>query len=187
MASLTLTAEPPLGGFDLTIGANHLIERHDLALVSVAVPLGEEAAFSARLEHAFGLKMPEAARSTIGGDWRAVSMTPDQLLLMRPGEGILTEREVHAGLNGLGYTTHQTDAWAALEISGPDTLSALERICPVNLAVDAFPLHGSARTMMEHLGVLIIRLDATRFLLLSASSSAQSFAHAVETSYRNVL
>ena len=39
---------------------------------------------------------------------------------------------------------------------------------------------------MEHLGTIIIRTEQDTFLLLSASSSAGSFLHAVETSIRNV-
>ena len=44
----------------------------------------------------------------------------------------------------------------------------------------------SARTVMEHMGAMIVHLSGDRFLLLSASSSAQSFLHAVELSYRYV-
>jgi sarcosine oxidase subunit gamma len=39
---------------------------------------------------------------------------------------------------------------------------------------------------MEHLGVLILRSGDDEYLLLSASSSARSFLHAVETSLRNI-
>ena len=39
---------------------------------------------------------------------------------------------------------------------------------------------------MEHLGVLIMRTGEDRFLLLSASSSAGSFLHAVETAIKSV-
>jgi sarcosine oxidase subunit gamma len=43
------------------------------------------------------------------------------------------------------------------------------------------------RTVMEHLGVLILRTGDDAFMLLSASSSAKSFLHALETSVANVL
>ena len=44
----------------------------------------------------------------------------------------------------------------------------------------------AARTVMEHLGVLILRTGEDDYLLLSASSSAKSFLHAVEVSLTNV-
>ena len=90
---------------------------------------------------------------------------------------------VQAKLNGTGYTTDQTDNWVILEVSGKATLSALERLCPLNLDLDAFPVGASGRTVMEHMGALIVRTGEDSFLLMSASSSAKSFAHAVELSF----
>ena len=43
-----------------------------------------------------------------------------------------------------------------------------------------------ARTSMEHLDTLIIRTAENSYHLMSASSSAGSFLHAVETSIKNV-
>ena len=96
------------------------------------------------------------------------------------------ERVVAARLNGAAYTTDQTDVWVALGLSGAARGAALERICPIDLHPDAFAVDDAARTVMEHLGVLILRTDADEYLLLSASSSARSFLHAVETSLRNI-
>ena len=84
------------------------------------------------------------------------------------------------------YLTDQTDVWSGLEVSGPLALAALERICPIDLHDDAFAIGDAARTVMEYLGVLIIRTDDEAYLLLSASSSAGSFLHMLETSIRNV-
>ncbi|MEM1149022.1 MAG: sarcosine oxidase subunit gamma [Pseudomonadota bacterium] len=187
MGSITLTPAPPLGGLDQAFGANRVVERHDLALVSLALPLGGVEAVSAKMRAAWDLAMPGPSITTQAGAWRAVSMTPDQILLMCPGEGTETEGRVQDALDGQGYTTNQTDAWVCLEVSGPDTLRALERICPINLALAAFPVGASARTAMEHLGALIIRLGEDRFLLCSASSSAPSFAHSVTVSFENVV
>ena len=55
-----------------------------------------------------------------------------------------------------------------------------------SLYPDAFVEGAAARTVMEHLGVLILRTGPDAYLLLSASSSAGSFLHAVETSLVNV-
>lgn len=186
MANITLTASPFLGGLDQTFGENRVVERHDLALVSIAVPLAGTDALAAQMRSAFKLEMPAPTLTSEAGQWRAVSMTADQVLLMTPGDGTSIERQVREALDGLGYTTNQTEAWVCLEVSGPDTLRALERICPVNLSEDPFPKGASARTAMEHLGVLIIRLAADRFLLCSASSSARSFAHSIAVSFENV-
>ena len=187
MPDITLTPTSPLDGLVLRIGANQIVERSELALTSVAITLGQGDVLARRFQELWGLSLPGACLTSIAGDWRAVSMTEDQILLMSPGDGSAVEREVRNRLEGIGYTTNQTDAWVCLEVSGPDTPAALERICPINLAAGAFPETASSRTVMEHMGALVIRTGPEHFLLCSASSSARSFEEAIETSYRNVI
>ena len=88
-------------------------------------------------------------------------------------------------LEGMVSARNQ-NVWVALDISGPKARDALERICPIDLHDDAFAIMDLARTTMEHLGVIILRTDEERWRLLSASSSARSFLHALETSVKNV-
>lgn len=186
MAEITLHAAPILGA-DLSIGPNRITERSDLALISVAVPLDGAERLAQALHDAWGLTMPTARLSSQATDLRAILSAPDQLLLLFPHDGADAEAHVQSQLKGAGYTTDQTDGWVMLELSGPDTLSALERICPIDLDTSGFPSGAFARTVMEHMGALVLRLEDDRLLLMSASSSAASFLHAVETSYRNVV
>lgn len=187
MADITLQAAPILGGVDHSIADNRIVERSDLALVSVATPLGGVDALISALKSGWSLSLPEPKLSSVSGDIRAIRTAPDQLLLAFPHDTPDADSVVQSKLGGAGYTTDQTDSWVVLEVSGPDTLAALERICPLDLNPAKFPVDASARTIMEHMGAMIIRLDAEKFLLLSASSSAKSFLHAVETSYHYVL
>ena len=181
----TLTAAPILGGADLAIGQNQVRERSDLAIVSIATPLGGDDDLAKALEAGWALGPPTPTISTQSGDFRALRTASDQLLLVFPHTQPDAERQVAKKLNGAGYTTDQTDSWIVLEIAGPDTLSAFERLCPLD--VSSMPKNGTARTVMEHMGAILLRLADDRFLLLSASSSARSFLHAVETSYKNVV
>ena len=57
MADITLIAAPTLGA-DLTFGANRIVERADLALVSVACPLGGDEALAVALSRGFSLALP---------------------------------------------------------------------------------------------------------------------------------
>ena len=77
--------------------------------------------------------------------------------------------------------------WVMLEISGPKSREALARLCTLDLHADTFAEGEVARTMMEHLGVIILRNAPDSFILLSARSSAKSFLHAVETSIDNIM
>lgn len=187
MVKISLKADPLLGGVDRTLGDNRILERDDLAIVSIAIPLRGKTALLKALKAGWGLAPAKATVSSVKKDHRLVQTTPDQFLVLFPHKAPDAEALVQAKLQGAGYTTDQTDAFIALEISGPDTLPALERICPLDLSTSAFPVGSSGRTVMEHMSAIIIRLDAMTFLLLSASSSAASFLETIETSYRNVL
>ncbi len=187
MAEFSLKAEPFLGGYDASFGALRLSEVADLALVSVAVPLGGAEALDAACRAAWGLGLPapgEAPRSADGAV-RLLGLGADLFLAMLP-EGVRVA-QVAEKLGNTGWLTAQTDNWVALRLEGENAVAALERICPLDLHLSAFPEGKVARTVMEHLGTIVLREGPQRFLLLSASSSARSFLHALETSIRNVL
>ncbi len=182
--AFTLTAAPILGGVDHSIGDNRIVERNDLAIVSLATPLGGGAALAQAAEQGWGIRLPEPGMSTTAGDTRAIWTAPDQVLLIFPHTSPNANAVAQDKLAGTGYTTEQTDVWVVLEVSGPQTRAALERLCPLDTA--QMTVDAAGRTVMEHMGAIIVRLESDRYLLMSASSSALSFLHAVETSYRYV-
>ncbi|MBZ0123870.1 MAG: sarcosine oxidase subunit gamma [Roseovarius sp.] len=184
MPDFVLTASSPLGGFDRDFGPVRLRELTGLAIVSVALPLGAEDAAMVALNRAFGCDMPAPGASALSKDGRErlLRLAPDQLFVLFDHATPDAEAHVAARLDGAAYTTDQTDGWVGLEMSGPGCRAALERICPVDLHPKAFAVGQFARTAMEHLGAIVLRSDDDRFVLLSASSSAGSFLHAVETS-----
>ena len=93
---------------------------------------------------------------------------------------------VDKATGGAFWSTDQTDVWCALEITGPMVREALARLCPLDLHPEVFQADHMGRTTMEHMGAIVVRLGGDSFLLVSASSSAQSFWHAVEVSMKNV-
>jgi len=188
VAEFTLIAEPPLARIERTFGQTRLWAPADLAIVSVALPLGQEEAARKAMSSAFGTDLPEQGRFATAEEatW-LTAMSPDQAFVIFPHHGTDAEHVVQQRLNGKAYTTNQSDAWVALCINGPEARIALERICPIDLSPNTFTTGSAARTFMEHLGVLILRTGETQYHLFSASSSADSFLHAVETSLRNVI
>lgn len=167
----------------LDLGPNKVRERTDLMIHSYGIPLEGEAAFADALQSAFGLALPDHRLTTQGTGVRAIRTGPDQVFLLFETE---KARDSSAALGAHAYMTDQTDGWVTLDIDGRDTLAALERMCMLDLSPERFPLHASARTVMHHVGVLIVRLDDNRFLLLTPRSSARSFIHALSTSFGNV-
>ncbi|WP_425046253.1 sarcosine oxidase subunit gamma [Primorskyibacter sp. S87] len=179
----SLIATPVLGTDPIEIGANRITPRPDLAMVSVATPRGSETELAAALKSGFGLDVPDATGSTQSDDMFALRMTPDQILLVFSATDLSAEGFVKSKLGGAGYTTDQSDALMVLDLDGPLTRAALERLCPVDLHDNAFPVGANARTIMEHMGATIHRVSETEFRLIAAGSSARSFLHAVETSF----
>ncbi len=188
MPDFTLIAAPPLAGYDRSFGDIKLSAPKDLAIVSIALPLGGEDAAKKAVKTAFGIALPEVGTSaTTKNDAEAIMrLGVDQAFVLFACATPDAERQIAAKLKGAAYTTDQTDAWCSLEISGPGARRALERICPIDLHPNAFAVSAIARTMMEHMGSIIARTGEDTYLLLSASSSAKSFLHAVELSAKNV-
>lgn len=182
MADIVLTAKAPLEGLDIATDTCRLRAVSDLGFVSLAIPQGGDKPFAAALKKACGLALPDARVSTVSARARAVRTGPDQVMLMLP-EGADTDgASVATTLDGTAYTTEQTGAWVVIELSGTGARTALERICPIDLDPEQFPVDAFARTVMEHMGALILRTAPDTYLLASASSSARSFADAVEHS-----
>lgn len=187
MAEFQLTAARPLAGYDKRFGAITLRAPADLALVSLAFPLGQEDIAQKAIKAAYGHALPEVGKAHAAKDETIlIRMSRDQGFVLFTHATPDAERVVAEELKGAAYTTDQTDVWTVLEISGPDARTALMRICPLDLHDGSFAVMHAARTVMEHLGTIIIRTGPEAWLLLSATSSAGSFLHAVETSIRNV-
>ena len=173
-----------LGCPEQTIGGTRLLERADLALVSLAIPQGQEAKARLAISAAFGLESPDPGGSVANRSYRLIWMASDQMMLAFRDESPVAEHDVRAKLNGACYTTNQTDGWVILSISGSGACRALSRLCPLDLHDSAFPVDSVARTMMEHMGAMVLRDGDDSFLLFSASSSAESFLETVEEAIR---
>ncbi len=193
MPEFSLTAVPALGGYDRDHHGIRLRELTDLAIVSVALALapapdGGTAGAEKAVGTAFGTTLPPVGRTVMSqvAGARLARLARDQLLVFFTNPSPDAEPVIAARLPRDTCTTDQSDVWVGLEISGPGARAALERICPLDLHPAVFATGDAARTMMEHLGVLILRIGPDTFMLLSARSSVGSFLHALEVSIRNL-
>lgn len=189
MPEQSLTTSASLGGFQKQFDETVLTEVLGQALVSIAVPLGGAAALQEAMTSAYGASPPACGNSIRSKDGTVhfLGMQPDQFFALFDFEGNDAVGAVAGFLGEAGYYTDQSDSWAMLRLSGPHARDALERICPLDLAPGEFPPGQVARTVMEHLGAIILYEDEDNFFLMSPRSSAASFLHAVETSIENVL
>ncbi len=189
MSEYKLETSALLDGYSREFNGVALRELDDLAIVSLAIPLGAEKQAGQRLEKAYGVPFPEVGKTAVTKDQktRFLRLGQDQLFAIFTHPSADAQQAITGQLGQGFYTTDQTDVWVVLELSGENAVRALERICPIDLHQTAFLNGDVARTSMEHLGTIIVRIETERFILLSASSSAGSFLHAVETSIINTL
>ena len=188
MAEFTLAAKPFLGGYRKIFDAAELAEVTDLSIVSIACPLGEGSWLDASATAAWGRPMPAPGASigTLTDSPLVLGMSPDQWFALFQGHDEPALELTRSALGAHGYFTDQSDSWIALRLAGALAIPALERICPIDLHPRVFAAGNAARTVMEHLGSIIYCEEPHRFLLLSASSSAESFLRAVTTSIENL-
>lgn len=163
--------------------------RANRGVVSVAAPRGGEAALADALRSAFALAVPEMGGSTVSADGKArlLGLQRDQFFLLIDDQGSEAFALVVEGLGETAYLTDQSDSWTMLAMSGAKCRTALERVCPIDLHPSTFPERSVTRTVMEHFGVIILREGPEHYQLMSATSSARSFLHVIETSIRNIL
>ncbi|WGI21821.1 sarcosine oxidase subunit gamma family protein [Amylibacter sp. IMCC11727] len=187
MVDFTLESKAVLDGFNHDWNGTRLRELTEMAAVAVSVPKDGAAALNKKLKTAYGANAPAAGESFVGkGDARVMSFAEDQFM-------ILFNHTAHSGvpaiekkLGDTGYYVEQTNNWVFLELSGPLARAALERLCPINTHPDKFPVDRAERTNMEHMGAVLCRTGEDTFLIMSASSTAGSFLHALETSVEYV-
>ena len=176
-----LTATTPLQGFARTFDGITLSEVAGLALMSVALPRGGRSAAADALRSHVSVEWPKVGMSTrapVTGE-RFLGLQHDQIFVMATDADGSALPVLAEKLGTAFYLSDQSDSWAVLQISGPRCRAALERLCPIDVAPEAFPVGAVTRTIMEHHGAIILRTDADAFLLLSPRSSAMSFLHTI--------
>jgi sarcosine oxidase subunit gamma len=165
-----LTATSPLAGFPpLEIGGNSLSEASLGQLTLIAPFAGQTAATSQALAAAHDMAFPQPNRATGKVGARAIWFGREMALLAGPAPD--------ASLEGVAALTDQSDAWAAVSLSGPGAEDVLARLVPVDLRVAEFKRGHTARSLLGHMNASITRTGAQTFLILVFRSMAETLRH----------
>lgn len=154
------------------VGPLVITERTDVALASVAVRRGGVLGGS-------GVPLPGPARWEGGDPFSAVWVTPEMWFVEAPyasHEGIA--EHLKGVFGDAASVTEQTDAWVILDLAAPDLAPLLERLCNVDFR--AAPDGYATRTVMEHLGVYLVKHGPGAARVYGPRSSAESLLHALE-------
>ena len=166
-----------------TIGGVRVAEVSDVALASLARRRAATGAFDEAARALIGADLPGPGRSADGGEWTAHWTGPDQWLLEASFDAHEEiAREVKEALGDAASVTEQTDGWARFDLFG-DCLALLERLTPLD--VEAMETGAVSRTVIEHLGCLLICREAPgRWSVLGPRSAAGSLHHALTQAAR---
>jgi sarcosine oxidase, subunit gamma len=162
-----------------TIGSIHITERFDVALASLASRRGREKDVGKVAKSA---KLPLAGPSTleIGKPYNSFWLSTEQWMVEADfANHEKLEAELKALFGDAASITEQTDAWVRFDVSAPQLLPLLERLCNVDFenVSDGF----ASRTVIEHIGCYLIKRNATLVTVYGPRSSAQSLLHVIET------
>jgi sarcosine oxidase subunit gamma len=153
-------------------GSSRLEALPPVRILSIAPYPGQDGATARRLG-----AFPAPGEIHALGDSRLVWAGRGMAFLFAPGEG------QGDGLANVAAVTDQSDGWAGLRLSGPDAAEVLARLVPLDLA--QMPARSSARSLLNHLPLLLIREDDS-FELWSYRSMAGTLLHEVATAMRGV-
>lgn len=196
MSSLNTTLTPlralsALDNFSEEIHGVSVSEVSDQAIVSMAIPPATNDSFNKAIKKNFTVERPAIGQFTQSNtdNARFLGLQQDQMFMLFDYTGDRAVTEISTKINPneqLAYLSDQSDSWVTLRVSGSNCLAALERICPLDIHPDTFPVGSVARTSMEHMATIIVHESAGSYLLLSLRSFAHSFLHAVTTSIKNI-
>jgi heterotetrameric sarcosine oxidase gamma subunit len=154
------------------------IQKGDLALeeisgvkiTSVQPFAGQMKSVATALKKATKLPMPGVGQSVSAGTWRCFPAGLDTWFVFGP--------EVLSALQGAAVTD-QSDGWSGLRLSGKAAPDVLARLVPIDLREPAFPPDRAARTLLNHMA-LIIERRKDGFDLWVFRSMAKTAVHEIE-------
>jgi heterotetrameric sarcosine oxidase gamma subunit len=149
--------------------------RQTVSVANVVARRGGAPALSALVKARYGLDLPTTPYVVRNAAHTFVWAGPRQWLL------IADQKESFAELSELAALSDQSDARAALRLSGPNVRDMLAKGCMIDLHPSAFPPGAAAMTSIAHMNVHLWRLDDQPrdgnavFDILVARSMAGSF------------
>lgn len=165
-----LIAKSALEGRSLSLGTVTLAEIDVGPITSVAV-LPDGAKAVAKGLKAVGLAMPGPNSFVEKKGVRMVWTGRDQAFLV----GIDPPALEGAALTG------QSDGWTVIAVSGTGAVDVLARLVPMDMRLTAFPVGQVARTQLNHMNVVILRVGDYAFEVMVFRSMARTAWHELET------
>lgn len=172
-----LIARTPAAGLvPVAVGSDLLDEVLPEAISSIAPFPGARERVSAALSSATGLPFPDPNRTGVAGGRRIVWSGHDQAFLLGPAPGAIAGAAV----------TDQSDGWVLLRQQGPGAVAVLARLVPLDLRPASFPEGSAARSLLNHMPLVIWRDGRDSFALMTFRSMAATAVHELTEAMHSV-
>lgn len=180
----------PLGGdaqqIDTFDGLT-ITESAELALASLACRQLRAAQFASASQALFGMAMPGPGKVASAAFYGVIWTGPEQWIVEAP---VATHGDIanilKAGLGDAASVSEQTDGWVRFIAHGPRLADVFERLCALDIR--RMQTGEATRTLIEHLGCLVICRESQRQLhILGPRSAARSLHHALVSAARSAL
>lgn len=184
-----LTALSPLAGFSITSVDKTMDadcrEQTGVAIISVGIAAGGSKKLANAIKSEYGVSLPKPGQFTVIKDGMILSSARDQFFVCQKNTSENLLKTLTKACASGATLTDQSDAWAQIILTGSTCPAVMERLCQLDISLDAFPVGSVARTSIEHMGAIIARIKPAAkktdaFLILTPRSSAQDMAHALE-------
>lgn len=167
-------AATPLAGAQDVSGIARVGEAPLQGMITVRAMLSDPEVMQA-LGQVSGIDMPGPGETAAQGALRLCWMSPDEALLLCP---YAEARAIVAHLERALHTTHAlivnvSDARAAFDLSGAHARDVLAKLCPVDLASEAFGESSFRRTRMAQVPAAFWLTGAEQFRIVTFRSHAR--------------
>jgi len=170
-----LIAKSALEGRSLTLGSVTLAEMDPGPINSVALYPGG-AKLAAKGLRTLGLSFPAPNTFTEKKGARIVWTGREQAFLIGVEPPALEAAAV----------TDQSDGWTVLSLTGPGAVEVLARLVPVDLRLVAFPVGRVARTQVNHMNAVILRVGDYALEIMVFRSMARTAWHELEAAMQMI-
>ena len=184
-----LKASSALDGFAINANGVKCLYVAGYAIAALATRKGKEKRLNNAISAGFGASLPAPTGAVEIAKGHIIASARDQVFICQKTapEKLIAAAQKHCGTSA--SITDQSDAWVRLEIMGEVCAPVMERLSAIDTRRDAFPPLSVARTAIDHISTIIMRLPARadHFVLLTPHSSAASCAHSIAHSINDVI
>jgi sarcosine oxidase subunit gamma len=161
-----------------------LREETGFAVVAMTTRSGKAQAMTAAFKKHFRRSPPGAKEAITSGKAVVLPSALGQVFVTEATDAAALESKLAASFSKSATLTDQSDAWVRLALTGPRAAETLERLSMVDLSPQGFDQGQVARTVFEHINVIVMRDkpmdgEVLRYIILTPRSSAEDLLHAL--------